>query len=702
MTKTQTPEQDTQLYTEVKSHYAMWTKDNEQRMNRKNGWNEVTDAYWGKLPDNWPYISHTVIPVLRTSLIEKNGRLLNSKLQGRLIPREGGDHVSAILNNAILDYQWDSANFGGSMLTKFEVSDMDTRLYASKFAYIYWRYEVDESGKVIFDGNEMMPLDIRDCGMDTSAGVSNVKGASWFQVRTWEKLEDLEGQTLNGKPMFQNLDKLKTSLLSKANKKSSTRPEYTPRVLQLQGLTDHTGKDIAFPVVKLVTEYRPDRWITFSPDFDLILRDIPNPYNHHKIPIAQLKYYPIQDDPLGESEVEAVLPLWLAIQATVCAYLDEMILKIRPPLKVIENAARVETIQYGPEAQWLVDRQDAIEEMGTTGSTLQYFQTSYQVLTNAFNLAMGDLSENTSQFDPFSQSKKTATEIRTSSMQQNSRDQKNQNDMVEFIKDIMLMWVENNKQFLFSDPNEVEHILRIVGTNQFAKLKQMGLDDMVLVDGAEDTIADVVAQMGGDITDNQIEQMYNAATMPKYPVILNPKEKDVNKIQMKPKMTVKGNIADVSIVPADLEGTYDYIPDIKSMSAGAAQNRMQAQQQIIQSALNPMVMQMLYMEGWQLKIKDVLMDSFEAAGYSDAEIVFEQVESGKMPMLGGGNVKETLNYKDLPPDLQQQMAMRAGLMPQPGQPMQPGQQPMGQPTQGYGQNPQQPATPMQGPQLNGQ
>lgn len=91
----------------------MWTEDNDQRMRRKNGWNDITDAYWGKLPKDWPYISKTVIPLLRTSLIEKNGRLLNSKLRGRLIPREGGDTISAIINNEILDFQWDNAQDDG-------------------------------------------------------------------------------------------------------------------------------------------------------------------------------------------------------------------------------------------------------------------------------------------------------------------------------------------------------------------------------------------------------------------------------------------------------------------------------------------------------------------------------------------------------------------------------------------------------------
>lgn len=614
------------LITEVTSHYKMWTDDNQKRMNRKNGWRDVTDAYWGKLPDDWPYISRTVIPVLRTSLIEKNGRLLNSKLRGRLIPREGGDMVSATLNNVLLDYQWDNANDNGSMLTKFEVSDMDTRLYGSKYAYIYWKYEVDEDKKVIFDGNEMQPLDIRDCGIDPTS--SGIKDAKWFQVRTWEKMEDLEKVSIKGLPMFDNIPLLKRAIKNAPNKKSASRPEYTPRVKQLEGLTDRMGQDLAFPVIKVVTEYRSDRWITFAPDYKLILRDIPNPYNHKRIPIAQLKYYSIQDEPNGESEAEAVLPLWIAIQATVCAYMDEMILKIRPPLKIIENAARVATIQYGPEAQWLVDRQDAIEEMRSSGDTLQYFQTTYQVLTSAFNLAMGDLSQGVSNFDPFQRGgqRKTAAEVNATVNQQNSRDQKNQNDLIEFIKDIMMMWVSNNKQFLFSDPNQNEHVMRIVGAERFSKLKEMGLDEYSMVDGTEQTISDVVSQMGGNVSDTQLQQMYDAGSMPKYPIILNPKEKDISKIEMKPKMVVDGEIADVSLTPSDLDGTYDYIPDVRSMAIGAGDQLIKARQDAIDRiTTNPVVLQLLQQEGYQPKIKDLLIDSFEGTGLNDANRYFEKI-----------------------------------------------------------------------------
>ena len=87
-------------------HYTKGKQDMDTRRTRKNGWNDIVNAYMGKLPKTWPYMSVVTDPVIRTAILEKNNRLINAKLQGRLEPREGGDMIKAKINNAILDYQW--------------------------------------------------------------------------------------------------------------------------------------------------------------------------------------------------------------------------------------------------------------------------------------------------------------------------------------------------------------------------------------------------------------------------------------------------------------------------------------------------------------------------------------------------------------------------------------------------------------------
>lgn len=660
---------------EVTSHYQAWTDDVEIRLTRKYGWNDITDSYYGKLPDDWPFTSKTTDPRIRTAILEKNARLLNGKLKGRLVPRETGDIISARINNALLDYQWDGASEGGSMQVKLSICDMDTRLYQSKFGLVKWKVEYDDEGEIKFEGNEFTPLDIRDCGMDYSA--SHVKDAKWFQHRSWEFIEDLEKQTdFNGKPLFKNLGPIKSAMLEKNNDAGTTptirRDDYTSRVREIKGLEDRVGTDLAFPVIEVVTEYRKDKWITFCPDYNEIIRTIDNPYNHGKIPIAQLRYYPIQDDPLGESEVESVIPLWRAIQATLCAEMDEVILKMNPPLKILTGAVQLETIEYSPRAQWLMSRLDAVTEMQSNGEAVRYFESTYAALTAAFNTAMGMMSQGTSGVDPFNP-QKTATEVRASVRQQNVRDEKNKLDLAEFIKDIMMFWLSNNKQFIFSDPSKKEYLLRIIGQENFSYFKQAGLDESVVSPEVAKNIADILEQ-NPNISPTDLDAMIEAGKMPKYPVVENPEEKNPENLRIKPKMKINatGDIADISVVPDDLDGNYDYIADVRSMSVGAEEELMQGRQNALMTLTgNPIVLQLLQGEGYRPKIKELLSQSFEDLGLKDSDRFFEKLPQQQAPVPGMPPQQGQPQPGQIPGQPPVSGTMPNAAMPQSPPPMQP-------------------------------
>jgi len=632
---------------EVTWHYSSWKEDNDKRRTRKNGWNDVTDAYWGKLPADWPYTSVVVDPRIRTSLTEKNARLLNAKLRGRLVPREGGDVLKSRINNALLDFQWDNANDGGSMLSKWASMDMDTRLYASKFAFVPWKHE-EEDGKVLFDGNEFYPLDIRDCGIDPTA--SHIRNARWFQLRDWVKVEDLEkvNDTPNGNK-YHSLAKLKEKMgdLPSQNRKDS---EYQDRLKSNKGLTDRTGDDKSFPVVERVREFRKDRWICFFPKYNVLGYDIDNPYDHGQIPIVQLRYYPLGDDPIGENEVEPVIPLWRAINATLCGYLDNMNIHMRPPLKIISGAADIATIVWGPEAQWMMDRPDAVTEMQSNGEAMRYFQTTYSALVSAFNTAMGDTSQGVSAVDAFNP-QKTATEIKNSAKQQNVRHQANQMYLGEAISDMMMMWLINNKQFLLMDTSKQEYILRIIGTDMFNYFKRAGLDEQVVTTEAMQMVGDIIQQQEGNMNDEDIMNLYDAAKSPKFPVFDNPKEKDPTKLKYKAKMQVNdmGDGAELSLTPDDLDGTYDYLPDVVSMASGANDTMMKAQQQAWEMlTVNPIVIQLLQQQGAVPQIKDILISIWDQAGLKDSEKYFEAQQPAQGLPQGGNGLEQPLPQPGVP------------------------------------------------------
>ena len=625
---------DVEKLHEYMTFYRHWDEDNEIRRTRKNGWDDITRAYYGELPADWPYISRVTDPRIRTSIIEKDARLLNKKPKGKVIPRNDSKAMNAAINNAILSLQWDNANNGGSMHEKLLISSQDARMYQSKFALVFWKEAVNDKGEVTFSGNEMKPLDIRDCGMDANA--THVRDAKRFQHREWVYIDDLEkDNSIAGKTLWKNLRKIKGFMKDKkfepyyVSASDRRDNERSSAVLGIKGLEDRAGQDSAYPMLLLVHEYREDRWISFAPRYGQIVRDIPNPYKHGKIPVAQLRYYPIQDEALGESEVESVLPLWKAIQATVCGYLDEMILKMRPPLKVVEGRARIETLEYGPEAQWLVDDPDAVTEMRSTGEAQRWFQTTYAALVSAFNTAMGDLSQNVSSVEMFS-SEKTATEIKQTAKQQNARDQRNQNELSDFIKDIMIMWIANNRQFMFSDPKKRQEIVKLVGMDQYEEFERMGLADKNLPDETLGQLANITSSFGDKLSEAEIGAMYEEASIPANPISLNP-EAPLEEQNIVPKLDIdqKTDTASLYVEPQDFDGDFDFVVDVKSMEAGSSYEFVQARQMALNMLKDQGTQQMLMQEGWMPKIKDIIVSTLNEGGFNDSQKYFERIAQGQ-------------------------------------------------------------------------
>jgi len=352
----------------------------------------------------------------------------------------------------------------------------------------------------------------------------------------------------------------------------------------------------------------------------MIIKDGPSPYKHGKIPVCMLRYYPLLDDIYGESEVESVLPLQRAINALVCGFLDECNIKMRPPLKISASGVRIETIEFGPSAKWIMSSPAAVQELEPNGGFVTAFNAAYPMLLAAFNTAMGDMSIGVSNLPPFS-TEKTATEVVSMERQQTSRDQYNQLYLSEFLKDIMMMWVANNKQYLFDEASGRKYyILKIVGKENISGLAMLGLGGKEIPNSAIRQIGDIVSQNPSFVSDKMIEDILGEVSVPLHPV-------EVKKGEIKPKLDIKENQveADLYITPEDMTGEFDYIPDVKSMAAGSSVILSQARQRAMEYVLNPTILSLLQIEGHKVKIKELLTTVLEDAGYRDAESLFEPI-----------------------------------------------------------------------------
>ncbi|MBM4402228.1 MAG: hypothetical protein FJ044_03225, partial [Candidatus Cloacimonetes bacterium] len=548
--------EEQKTFTEAMRHYSMAKEDLDSRLSNMDTIDELFRSYLDE--DDWPYQSLVFDPRTFNAILEKTARLLANKPRGRLVPREGGDSLGAKINNELLRYQWDDNERISNlpMLAKWAILDMNARKYGAGFALCKWRYEMktdlkNKKKEIWFDGPDFKPLINRDCLPNPS--YSFIK--NWFQHRdylTLQELENINDAARSTEKIYKNLDLLRDALREGEGKGGDRRAtNWTSKNLSIKGLTDYLGQDEYFKVIEVVTEYRNNRWITFAPKHGVVLRDISNPYEHGQIPVVMLRYYPVDDDLYGLSEIEPVESIQKAINALVCQYLDTVNINLYTPLKVRKTGVEMHTLEFGPGKKWLMnDPATDVIPYQASGAGVAEFGNTYRFLTGAMQAALGSTSAGISNLVP-GESKKTATEIQDLALQRSARDNFNQIFLAEALKKQMMFWFLMNRQFLFSDPTEKVKVIRIVGKDAIRYFQKRGLDSWGISDGAAQAIVELRTQ-GVEVLPEEF---------------MTPLSTVETKEGKMPKFRVEesGEAGYLLMEKEDISGNYDYIPDIESM-----------------------------------------------------------------------------------------------------------------------------------------
>lgn len=586
---------------------------------------------------NWPYDALLFDPRIFTFIFEKTSRLIANKPEPRLTPREGGDVLKAKINNVLLDFQWDQATNGGSMLAKWAMMDMNTRKYGASFGLTKWRYEKDNKGNVVFDGPEFTVLNNRDCAHDMAANA--IENCNWFQVRQYVTFHDLEriNDVSRENPVYKNLDVLRQAISQENLSGGDTRGiNWTSRNRAISKLeVDPVGKDPAFKTIEVITEYRRDRWITFSPRHGVILRDIDNPYSNWELPIVMLRYYAIDDDLYGLSEIEPVKGLQKAINALVCQYVDEINQHLYTPI-AIGPGVRQHTLEWGKGARWIMNNpMTDFRLVEAKSNATAYFNTTYSVIVAAMMNALGESSLGVSNTQPYNKDK-TATEVQSMNMQRNSRDNFQQLMLQDSMSRMLKLWHTMNQNLLFTDPSQPYYVLRVVGREMLRDFQELGLAEDFLPDEIftvmmEHAMQDPKIQALPDGPDRNkviqewIQNNKGKFSRPQFPINIGSTEKPnvVRKVTANDKKT-EGQIY---ITREDLEGTYDYKVDVTSMAVNTDDARRQARQTTISLLItNPNVLQLLQQDNTKPKFKELLISWLDEQGWPDADRYFEDIQ----------------------------------------------------------------------------
>lgn len=624
MAKTTIPKDD-RTFSEVRRHYDWASQETDRRRTGRGrigsiSFDEADELFRSWLDESkWPYDALLFDPRVFTFIFEKTSRLLSNKLRGRLIPREGGDVLAAHVNNALLNYQWDQATHGGTMLSKWSVMDLNTRKYGASFAVCKWRYEKDPSGRVVFDGPEMTVLNNRDCLPDPAA--TSIENANWFQVREYITIQELErvNDSSRSGPIYKNVKTLKRKISEESNQGGDTRDSnWISRNRTISGLVDDpVGKDEVFKTIEIVTEYRRDKWITFAPKHGVVLREVDNPYGNYELPIVMLRYYQIDDDLYGMSEIEPIKGLQKAINALLSEYVDEINQKLHTPV-AIGPGVREHTLIWGTGARWRMNNPlSDFRLVESKSNAAQYFNNTYSALVAALGNAVGESSlgiSNINRFNP----EKTATEVKQLMQQRNARDNYNQNMLAEAIQRQMMLWHQMNQKMVFADEDKKTYVIRIVGNEAMDYFKRKGLDvmepDMGKIDDALNPNDPIMGR----------EDIPFDALKPKFPVNLGTSEKP----NMVPKMEVdeEGSFASIHVEPEDLKGNFDFIADVEAMSLQGADDVKQGRRTAVSTILSsPVILELLARENVKPKFRDLFVAWLEDTGFKNADKFFEQM-----------------------------------------------------------------------------
>lgn len=599
---------------EVSRHYDSAKNELTTRITHKERGFDVYDRVFRNYidPNTWPFRARVPDGRGSTLLKRKTDRLLASRLTGKLEPRKDGSELKAKINTELVLAQWQYHDLCSDepILMKWKKLDQSARKYGAGFGFVGWE---KGNGK-----NQPWFEHLENRDVLNQPGARSLEDSEWVQVRRYVTVAELK--KINEKAKFGKIYDEK-AIKEMEEEQTGDEKDYVSVNKTVTGLQNgESGNRI-----EVVTEYRRDKWITFLPKHgdgkkSMLLREIPNPFDHGEIPIIRLVYDAIDDDMYGVPELEAVLPLLKANWALLCQYLESAQNELYTPLMVNPQNVQMDTLKFDSGARWLMQRPgtDVMPFQSGTTSMQKFFEV-YGLLTSLIMEGMGETGQDVSQAAQQVGTEKTATEVRDLAMLRTSRDNANKIMLSMAMSKMIYFWTKMNKQFLKDG-----EILRITGKDAVAAFLEEGLAGWSADNDGLAAIAEYA-----DSHDYPFEVAYEEMRMtglldqymtPDYPVA-GPEGQMVPKLQLEE----NGRSGQLILEKDDYDGDFDFLVDIEAMSIQSDQTEVQARQLFMQSLLQSE--QQMQAQGITVKWKELNTALAEKSGIKDADQYFE-----RMPM----------------------------------------------------------------------
>ncbi len=624
------------LLKQVQSHFDEAKDELVMRITHKEqGFNEWDNLYRSYIPKGkWPFNSRIFIPMVFSSIFEKDTRLITGKIKGKLVAGRYGSELGARIGTELLSSQTDDHDFYNEepLVSKWLRWSQNARKYGAGFALVPWRRETKD-GEVAFDGPSFEPLDNRKVYLQP--GVASISDADYVIVEretTLQKLKTVNDASIakNGKEAYRNLDILEKA--SATATRSDTEMASTNTVIR--GLTGKSEGKGQFKRFKILTEYRNDIWITWCPDvgaskssLGTIIRVIKNPYKHGLKPVIRLVYIPIDDDAYGVSEIEPGRSQQKAINALTSGFIEAVSTELYPIIKGHPTNVDWKTIEFKPRAAWIMNNPatDVVRLEGAISFT-QKFVEAFKLLETTFKEAMGDTAVSGSNVSAMAPDK-TATEIRDLALQRGARDNLNKLFLASAIQKMYALWWSMDQQFL-SD----KKVIKVAGRDAIEYFVNEGLNGFTLSNEGYELIEQFMTEYPGVTFEQAYESLREDGALDNYAQPLFPVKMGDQSL---PKLQLErdGKSGFLSVENKDLTGQYRFSVDLNTIGNQNEDQEAAAMREYMKMVSDNA--QNLAAEGYKPKYKELLASVGEKMKIRGAEQFFEAAPAQQTPGMQG-------------------------------------------------------------------
>ncbi len=345
--------------------------------NLRDTWDAKERMLLGQTDDNiteHDTKSRVYDPRLSSIVIERSARVMARLPTGVITAVSGKDSNRAkarLMQLVFDDYVLPNANEQFSLPVKLRLWDMYSLVYGSMPMLYDW-VQTDD-----YVGPDVWLVPIRN--YKPQAGKYHVDNMDYVFIDNMVTLDWLLDQPAD---IWTGVDKI-ANILGKDGAGKKREGEETQSWVEREfGSTLGGGKG-RYANVLLRTRYERDRWVTYAPDYDVIVRDIKNPHENNKIPIVMKHTLPLLDRVTGMGEMERGETLQYAVNALINLYLDGVKKSISPPRVVNPDGVVPASLQDVPGATWLETIPNSIRTFNVSPQGINSFTSTYGFLTSA-------------------------------------------------------------------------------------------------------------------------------------------------------------------------------------------------------------------------------------------------------------------------------------------------------------------------------